>query len=112
LIFDATDDDTPVGDLPEHEQVVFALIAAGDAGAPDPHAGNAAGSKRAQSPNRATLAAHGSLRAHQPSALGTPAAMYRGEFRRESKTAYTKTIERLDFQGATAAKVDELEPKD
>ena len=38
--------------------------------------------------------------------------MYRGEFRRESKTAYTKTIERLDFQGATAAKVDELEPKD
>src|SRR5258705_4717867 len=32
LIFDATDDDTPVGDLPEHEQGSFALVLAGDAG--------------------------------------------------------------------------------
>jgi len=32
LIFDATDDITPVGDLPSYEQGSFALIAAGDAG--------------------------------------------------------------------------------
>src|SRR5215510_11853892 len=32
LIFDPTDDDTPIGDLPGHEQGSFALIVAGDAG--------------------------------------------------------------------------------
>src|SRR5215813_5146020 len=32
LIFDPTDDDTPVGDLPDHEQGSYALIVAGDAG--------------------------------------------------------------------------------
>jgi len=32
LIFDATDDDTPVGDLPDQEQGSLALIVAGDAG--------------------------------------------------------------------------------
>src|SRR6185295_326089 len=33
LIFDPTDDNTPVGDLPGHEQGSFALIVAGEAGA-------------------------------------------------------------------------------
>ena len=33
LIFDPTDDNTPVGDLPDHEQGSLALIIAGDAGA-------------------------------------------------------------------------------
>src|SRR4030095_11554060 len=32
LIFDPTDDDTPFGDLPNHEQGSYALILAGDAG--------------------------------------------------------------------------------
>ena len=32
LIFDPTDDDTPVGDLPDHEQGSYALLVAGDAG--------------------------------------------------------------------------------
>jgi len=32
LIFDPTDEDTPVGDLPDHEQGSFALIAAGEHG--------------------------------------------------------------------------------
>ena len=32
LIFDATDDNTPVGDLPEDEQGSFALLIAGEAG--------------------------------------------------------------------------------
>ncbi len=32
LIFDPTDDDTPVGDLPDREQGSYALIVAGDAG--------------------------------------------------------------------------------
>ena len=32
LIFDPTDDDTPIGDLPDHEQGSYALIVAGDAG--------------------------------------------------------------------------------
>ena len=33
LIFDPTDDNTPVGDLPDHEQGSFALLVAGDDGA-------------------------------------------------------------------------------
>ena len=41
LIFDATDDDTPVGDLPEHEQGSWALIVAGDLGIFNANAGNA-----------------------------------------------------------------------
>ena len=32
LIFDPTDDDTPVGDLPDHEQGSYALIVAGEVG--------------------------------------------------------------------------------
>ena len=32
MIFDPTDDDTPVGDLPHHEQGSFALLVAGDQG--------------------------------------------------------------------------------
>src|SRR5258708_16305854 len=33
LIFDPTDDNTPAGDLPQHEQGSLALVIAGDAGA-------------------------------------------------------------------------------
>ena len=113
LIFDATDDDTPVGDLPEHEQGSFALVLAGDAGmlmrmpVTPPEANGL---------NRqieATLAADGSLTASiRENALGSWASGYRSEFRHESRPNYMKMIEGWISSGATAAKVSVVEPKD
>jgi hypothetical protein len=113
LIFDATDDDTPVGGLPEHEQGSFALLLAGDAGSlmRMPVTSPEANSLHRQI--EATLAADGSLTARiSESSLGTSAADSRSEFRHESKATYTKIIEGWISRGATAAKVTSLEPTD
>jgi len=61
----------------------------------------------------ATLAADGSLTASiRESSLGTSAAGYRSEFRHESRPNYTKAIEGWISNGATAAKVSNVEPRD
>ena len=113
LIFDATDDDTPVGGLPEDEQGSLALVVAGDEGAllrmpiTPPEANGL--DRQIQ----ATLAADGSLTANiRESFLGTSAADSRGEFRRGSRLDFQKLIEGWISRGATAAKVTNLEPKD
>jgi hypothetical protein len=113
LIFDATDDDTPVGDLPEHEQGSFALVLAGDAGTllrmpVTPPEANGLERKI-----EATLGADGSLTASiRENALGSWASGYRSEFRHVSRPNYVKMIEGWISSGATAAKISNVEPKD
>lgn len=113
LIFDATDDDTPVGDLPEHEQGSFALVIAGDAGTLMRMPVTLPEANRVDRQILATLGADGSLTASMSeNALGSSAVGYRSMFRHESKPNYLKIIEGWISSGATAAKVSNIESKD
>jgi len=113
LIFDATDDDTPVGGLPEHEQGSLALVLAGEAGALMRMPVTPPEANGLDRQIQATLAADGSITANiRESFLGTSAADSRSEFRRGSKLDFLKIIEGWISRGATAAKVSNLEPKD
>jgi hypothetical protein len=113
LIFDATDDNTPVGDLPEDEQGSFAVIVAGDAGGlvrmpiTPPEANGL--TRRVE----ASLEANGSLNAsiHENS-TGSQAVSERGAFRHETHAAYVKMIEGWVARGAAGATVSKVEPKD
>ncbi len=113
LIFDATDDDTPVGGLPEHEQGSLALVVAGDAGELIRMPITPPEANGLDRQIQATLAADGSITASiHESFLGTSAADSRGEFRSGSRLDFLKIIEGWISRGATAAKVSNLEPKD
>jgi hypothetical protein len=113
LIFDATDDDTPVGDLPEHEQGSFALLIAGDSGTLMRMPVTPPEANGLDRQIKATLAADGSLTANiRENALGSWASAYRSQFRHESRPNYMKIIEGWISSGATAAKVISVEPKD
>ena len=113
LIFDATDEDTPVGDLPQHEQGSLALVAAGDDGAllrmpvTTPEANEVHRFAEVQ------LAADGSITAIvREKAVGQSAVSYRREFRHLSRSEYLKKIEGWVTYGATASKVTRVEPAD
>jgi hypothetical protein len=113
LIFDATDDDTPVGDLPYKEQGSFALIAAGDSGSlvKMPETPSEANSVERQI--AATLSPDGALSATvSDRAIGQRAVAYRREFHRFSRPEYVKRIEDWVTSGATAARVSKVEPTD
>lgn len=113
LIFDATDDDTPVGDLPDHEQGSFALVAAGDSGSlvKMPETPSEANSVERQI--AATLSPDGALSATViERAIGQRAVAYRREFHRLSRPEYVKLIEGWVTSGATAARVSRVEPTD
>ena len=113
LIFDATDDETPVGDLPDHEQGSFALIAAGDSGSlvKMPETPSEANSVDRQI--AATLSPDGALSAAiSERAVGQRAVAYRREFHHFSRPEYVKLIEAWVTNGATAARVSKVEPRD
>jgi Domain of Unknown Function with PDB structure (DUF3857)/Transglutaminase-like superfamily len=113
LIFDATDDDTPVGDLPDQEQGSLALIVAGDAGSLMRMPVTPAETNLLERRIQASLAADGSLTAAiKEKALGRWAVGYRSEFRHLSRPDYQKTIEGWISSGASAAKVSKIEPRD
>lgn len=113
LIFDATDDDTPVGDLPAHEQGSLALIVAGDAGSLMRMPVTSAETNLLDRRVDASLSADGSLAAviHEKAA-GSWAVGYRSEFRSLSPSDYHKSIEAWIASGAAAAKVGKVEPRD
>jgi hypothetical protein len=113
LIFDPTDDDTPVGDLPEHEQGSLALIVAGEAGSLMRMPITPPETNLLDRQVEAQLDADGSLTAtiHEK-ATGRWAVGYRSEFRHLSRPDYQKGIEGWISSGATAAKVSRVEPRD
>ncbi len=113
LIFDATDSNTTVGDLPDDEQGSFALLIAGEAGQlfrmpvlpPD------ASSFDRQA--EVVLSAEGTITATlQERAKGQAAADARRQFRGLSSMQYQELIENWVSYGATGAKVSRVEPKD
>ncbi|MBC7932534.1 MAG: DUF3857 domain-containing protein, partial [Rubrivivax sp.] len=113
LIFDATDDSTPVGDLPDDEQGSFALVAAGDKGAlirmpVIPSEGN-----RTDREVELGLTADGSITAIvRERTIGQAAAQERRMFKGLKRGDYAKIIERWAGRGATGAKFTKIEPTD
>ena len=113
LIFDATDDDTPVGDLPVPEQGSLALIVAGDAGSIMRMPVTPAETNLLDRRVTASLGSDGSLTAAiSEKATGSWAVGYRSEFRHLSHSDYQKVIEGWITSGASAAKVSRVEPRD
>ena len=113
LIFDATDENTPVGDLPNHEQGSFALVAAGDAGALVRMPTTPPEANKLERQAEVNLAADGSINATiRERSVGQSAVMERGMFRRFSRPEYTKLIEQWITLGATGAKVSKVDPTD
>jgi hypothetical protein len=113
LIFDATDENTPIGDLPDHEQGSWALVCAGENGSLVRVPVTPVESNLLERKIEAHLTADGSLAATvKESANGRWASGYRGEFRSLARPDYQKVIERWIAAGATAAKVNKVEPRD
>jgi uncharacterized protein DUF3857/transglutaminase superfamily protein len=113
LIFDATDDDTAVGDLPEHEQGSWALIVAGESGALMRMPVTPIESNFLDRKIEATLSADGSLAATiEEKANGQWAASYRSEFRHLARPDYQKAIEGWITTGATSARISKVVPAD
>jgi hypothetical protein len=113
LIFDATDEDTPVGDLPQHEQGSWALVVAGESGSLVRMPMTPVESNFLERKIEGALAADGSLAATiQERANGYWASNYRAEFRHLSRPDYQRVIERWIAAGATAAKITRVEPRD
>jgi len=113
LIFDATDSDTPVGDLPEDEQGSLALVIAGEAGQllrmPTLPPESSAFDRQAE----VVLAPEGSITANvHERASGQTAADFRRQFRGLSPAQYLKSIEAWVTNGASGAKVVRVDPKD
>jgi Domain of Unknown Function with PDB structure (DUF3857)/Transglutaminase-like superfamily len=113
LIFDPTDENTPVGDLPDHEQGSFALVAAGEHGAlmkmpvTPPEANNL------ERETEITLEAEGAITAIiRERSVGQSAVGERRLFRRLPRPDYLKRIESWITRGATGAKISKVEPAD
>jgi transglutaminase-like putative cysteine protease len=113
LIFDATDQFTPVGDLPDYLQGSLALIVAGDKGGlvempvtpPDFNAW--------YRETEINLGTDGSITGViRERASGQESRPARTMLRSLSNTDFNKTIERWLTRGATAARLEKLTPKD
>jgi hypothetical protein len=113
LVFDPTDDNTPVGDLPDHEQGSFALIIASEAGALLKMPVTPPETNRLEREADVTLAADGSITATlREKSTGQSAVGERSLFKGLSKPDYHKRIESWIATGATGATISKVEPAD
>jgi hypothetical protein len=113
LIFDATDDNTTVGDLPFYEQGSFALIAAGDQGALLRMPTTPPEANRLERQAEVVLTPEGGITAKvRERSQGQAAVFERGIFRTLSRSDYTKVVETWITTGASSAKVNKIEPTD
>ena len=113
LIFDATDDMTPVGDLPDYLQGSFALIIAGEDGDLVEMPKTSADSNKLKRTVKAKIEENGNVSGTvNEYSRGQSSRAERTLFRRLSKTDYRKTIERWITKGATSAKLNNLTSKD
>jgi uncharacterized protein DUF3857/transglutaminase superfamily protein len=113
LIFDPTDDNTPVGDLPFHEQGSFALIIAGEAGALLRMPATPPEANMLNRSAEVTLSADGGIVAKVlERAIGQAAVRERGAFRGLSRVEYNRMIESRVTLGATGAQLSKIEPTD
>jgi hypothetical protein len=113
LIFDPTAEETAIGDLPSYLQGSLALIDSKDCDAlvKMPMSGPEVNSLDRQV--EASIDASGSITASiREQANGQWGAGYRSEFRGHSRPDYVKRIEGWVTTGATAARVNKIEPRD
>jgi hypothetical protein len=114
LIFDATDENTPVGDLPDHEQGSWALIIAGEDGGLLRMPVTPPESNRLERTAEVTITPTGSITAIvRDRASGQEAVHMRRAFNWRSRAEFDKAIERwISTGGATGAKLGKVEPVD
>ncbi len=113
LIFDATDENTPVGDLPEEEQGSFALVVAGEDGQLTRMPILPPEARSFDRQADVVLAPGGTITATvRERANGQVAADFRRQFRGLSAAQYLKLIEGWVATGATGATVSRVDPKD
>ncbi len=113
LIFDPTDEHTPVGDLPDHEQGSLALVVAGEKGALLRMPVISPEANRLERQVEATLEASGTLTATiRENSIGQEAVDERRAFRTLTRSQYVKMIESWITRGATGASVSRIEPTD
>jgi hypothetical protein len=113
LIFDATDEQTPIGDLPYYLQGSLALI--------NSKSETDLVKMPVTPPEMNQLERTASLQLQPDGAIagqiqelanGQTAVTFRSEFRRMSKPEYTGMIERWLTTGATSARLNKMEPSD
>jgi hypothetical protein len=113
MVFDPTDDNTPVGDLPDHEQGSLALVVAGDGGALLRMPTTPPEANRLERVADVVLAADGSITASlHERAIGQSAVGERSIFRGLSRPDYLKRIEKWIARGASGATISKVEPLD
>jgi hypothetical protein len=113
MIFDATDPHTLVGDLPNHEQGSFALIAAGNDGSLMKMPIISPEFNKLERTAEITLDANGNISGTiSEKATGQSATSFRREFRGSSVADYTRQIEGWVTRGVMGAKVSKVTPKD
>ncbi len=114
LIFDATDESTPVGDLPDHEQGSLALIDAKETTALLRMPVTPPDANRLERTTEVTLDATGAIRATvSDRSVGQAAVYWRRVFNGRSRPEFGKAVERWITQGtATGARLSKVEPVD
>lgn len=113
LIFDSTDEDTPVGDLPDQEQGSWALLVAKDEGALLRMPITPPEANRMEREAEMTLSPDGSMVATiREKSMGQSAVDERRMFRHLTRPEYTRAIEGWITRGATGAKLSKAEPAD
>ncbi|HLA11769.1 MAG TPA: DUF3857 domain-containing protein [Pyrinomonadaceae bacterium] len=113
LIFDATDEHTPLGDLPDDEQGSLALLIAGDQGALLRMPVMPPESSHLQRVAEVQLTSEGAIVATiKERSTGQRAVEERRAFRKLSAPGYKQMIEEWLTRGATTARVSRIEPVD
>jgi hypothetical protein len=113
LVFDATDEHTTVGDLPDEEQGSLALIMAGDSGGLTRMPMLSPELSQLDRQASVVLNSDGSITANlKEKSTGQTAVNERRIFRKLSTAEYKGAIENWVTRGATAAKISKLLPAD
>jgi transglutaminase-like putative cysteine protease len=113
LIFDPTDSETPLGDLPAYLQGSLALIDSREAKELTQMPVTTPETNHLERNGTLILRADGTLSGTiQELANGQTAVRFRSEFRRLSRPDYNSMIEQWVTQGAKAAQVGKIEPAD
>lgn len=113
LIFDPTDEHTPVGDLPHYEQGSWALLGAGERGDLVRMPVIAPEANKLERTVEATLDLDGNLTARfKETSSGQAAVGERRRFKRYSQPDYLKLTERWISYGAPGAALSKVAPSD
>ncbi|HYX28505.1 MAG TPA: DUF3857 and transglutaminase domain-containing protein [Pyrinomonadaceae bacterium] len=113
LIFDSTDEDTLLGDLPDYEQGSFALIVAKDDGGLVRMPVTSPEANELQRLTEMTILPNGAMRAKVAErSVGQSAVEERRLFRHLSRPEYTQRIESWITRGTGGATLFKIEPVD